>query len=179
MFTIQLDFFAPLPHEHEPWDDEADAPAAILKQVCDALSPFMKFHVGGFGVEDWRPYPITDLPVLLDDLPQEMTAMGEGRPFSLSFVEQGLECRIDCTVVGDVVQATMYAFGSFRPPLSEECLSLHDITAMLDSCLAAFVGAALSCYPELLRNPQFHAWLEQAPAWSKAAALLAPHQTNP
>jgi hypothetical protein len=73
------------------YDAELDDVRSIFSDICQFIDRNGEFIVSGFGQERWPVDVVTDLPVLLEQMPSIVSAMRDGKATELDFYEQGIE----------------------------------------------------------------------------------------
>ncbi len=81
------------PESNHSYDSEFDDERSVIGDGCEVLARLstMRFLVNAFAQDHWLVDVETDLAVILEQLPNVLSELREGRPTILDFYEQGLE----------------------------------------------------------------------------------------
>lgn len=137
------------------WEDDY-ASQVIL--ACDYLESFgYTFAVHGFGRAAW---PVTvgyDLSTVLEDMPNQLTAVESGQAAKIDMYAPGTEVEVDVTPVdGDVVLKCTAAL--WEPVPDTIVLPLVDFTATVRQMLADFSDALRNVESSLADVEPFISW---------------------
>lgn len=161
---IKLEFNS-LSHLHcsiRSYDEELDDITSIFHDVCTCVAQDVKFLVGGFGIENWPVDVQFDLPIVLEQLPDVITALRSHERTEIDFFEQGIQKTVvlEPTDINYRVICFDKRSGGFLP--ERLYISKEDLTATLVKLVSDFLAIVSAAAPELLN----HAWLQ---AWAQGA----------
>lgn len=159
-FKIDLsqvqDFPEPLLH----YTNELDDIHSILIDICDILADTSasEFVVSGFGQASWPVDVRTDLPVLLGQIPNAISSIDLGAPFSLDFYEQGLERTIHFTPQGETYSARCESYTDWRPDPAIEAIDASHLRKMLSDVRGGLMSFLSIKAPRAAAHPWMRAW---------------------
>lgn len=143
------------------YEDDVDDERSVIEDACALLarSSGIRFVVTGFSYEPWPVDIETDLPVVLEQLPEAVTALRDNRNAAIDFYEQGLE--------------RVLVLGGQSAAVEIECLSRHtkwqahparisidrkELLAMLVKLGTDFCEILSDACRELAANPWLAEW---------------------
>lgn len=152
------------PSDLRECDPNIDSLTGLLADLCEGLADrdAVEFCVGGFGQERWPVDVVTDLPVVLEQLPMLAGALAEMREAELEFYEQGVERTLVFHPVGDEIRVTCSSQTSWQPVPRAIVERRAKILQMLaDVCLAFWSAVTPSA--------RSHPWLQE---WKRKTDVL-------
>ena len=141
------------------YDPEADDIRSLLADVCDCIAESGQFIVSGFGQDPWPTDVGTDLPVLLEQLPEALDAIESSRDFKIDFYEQGLERTIEFSFAGACYVATCASFGSWQPTRNPEPIAAPELEKQSLDIREGFMRLLKRDFHELAESPFIQSWL--------------------
>jgi len=139
--------------------DEDDI-LSILTDVCRAIEHQGDFFVSGFGQDRWSLDIGTDLCVFLEQLPDALRAINNGKAAEIDFYEQGIERLIIFSPVDDYYVARCVSGTDWQPnPMLEE-LDRASLEGMLLAVRDEFMRIFSEIAPGLVQHPWVRQWLE-------------------
>lgn len=123
----------------EPPEDLGDYDVLVM-HACDLLSRTdARFHIGGFGSDDWHLDIRYDLSVFMEQLPDLAQAIAERSEHELNLYSQGVERSLIFHPGADSVQIRCISGTSWVPEPDVEVISFPDLTSMLTRLAVDFV----------------------------------------
>jgi hypothetical protein len=146
------------------YDPELDNVLSILSEACEELAsePSIKFRVVGFGQDPWPVDVLTDLPIVIEQVPKAIGALRAGQPFNLDFVEQGVERWLSGVPTGDRVLLTCRSGTRWEPSPPTIEIGKSELLAMLRELLRSFNTLFAACWPWSASHPWIREWLRPA-----------------
>lgn len=145
------------------YDPDEDDVRSILIDVCRAIGRRGEFLVSGFGQEKWPLDVQTDLAVFLEQLPEVLRAVHEGRDTSIDFYEQGIERSIDLSLSDGQYVAKCTSRTGWQPNPTVQRIEREDLEAMLLAVREMFMRAFAEVAPSLAGHPWVRSWLACLP----------------
>lgn len=141
------------------YDPDEDDVRSILMDTCRDLASFGEFMVSGFGQEKWPVDVGTDLSILLEQLPDVISAINSRRPTEINFYEQGVERNIVFVPSGENYIATCESQTMWQP--SPETIVIHNtvLKEMLVSVQFTFMIGLEKLSPSLPKHKWILEWL--------------------
>ena len=149
------------PNSNHSYDPEFADERAVLADGCDILaeSSALRFIVTVFG-ERWPVDLATDLAVVLEQLPDTLHALREGRSAVLDFYEQGIE-RVLLFSGGDEKTIDLRCKSrhpGWKPGEPNASLDRDETIAMLQSLGTDFADLLSQACSDLAGHPWLRAW---------------------
>lgn len=140
------------------YNEEMDDVTTLFTDICEALAEaeIAWFRVSGFGQDLWKVDVRTDLPVLLEQLPEAIAAAAAGSSFILDFYEQGIERRLVFIPNGNEFVVRCESDTDWRPDPEEEKIKAATVQEMLLAIRDRFLGVVRTTAPALYK----HTWLD-------------------
>lgn len=158
MFEIRLEITAPLERSPFPnccYDDTLDDYRSVLSDICDLLEDTRKvqFVVLAFDDMPWRVDCRTDLLVIMEQMPEIITALSMGTyDFRLDFYEQGIERDLIFKEKDDVIDVTCISRTAWVPNSEVIALSKETTTCIIYTLYEDFISAAFQVCPALCQH---------------------------
>lgn len=147
------------------YNEEEDDVTTLISDICETLDKSGKvyFRVSGFGQDLWRVDVRTDLPVLLEQLPEAIDAATNeiGSSFTLDFYEQGIERRLVFTPDGDEFVVRCESDTDWQPDPEEEKIKATRVRKMLLAIRDRFLTVARTAAPEIYKHEWLHDWAKR------------------
>lgn len=142
--------------------DELDSYEALIIYVCSLLAGTdAKFHIGGFGSDDWNLDISYDFSIFMEQYPDLMQAMKSREEFQLELYSQGVERVLIFTPHHDVMQIRCISgTSSFVPDPDTENMPLPDFETMLTKLGRDFLESVRAISPPLAEMQPFPHWLQ-------------------
>ena len=154
--------------EFRKYDPDLDNIISILREVMEKLEGQCDLIVSGFGEERWNTWPCLDAEIVLEQLPDILSAIADGRDFNLDFYEQHLQRFIAFQAAGDVYIGKMRSLREAQTfPL--ERLKRYDLITMLHNIRDVFVQFCQKRQLSIVSHPWFHQWLRDTGIQTTAA----------
>jgi hypothetical protein len=159
-FKIDLSQVHDFPELLLRYSDELDDVRSILMDTCDILedTSAAEFVVSGFGQASWPVDVRTDLAVLLEQIPNAISSIDLGAPFTLDFYEQGLERKIHFTPQGETYSALCESWTAWRPDPSIEIIDTSHLRKMLFDIREGLMNFLSIKAPRVAAHPWMRAW---------------------
>lgn len=128
----------------EPLDfaDEPDSYESLVIRACSMLSATdARFHLGGFGSDDWHMDIGYDFSIFIEQLPDLMEALVSHSEFELSLYSQGIERALTFSQHADLVRIRCISGTSWQPNPEVETMTPSDLNAMLFKLGRDFIAA--------------------------------------
>jgi hypothetical protein len=148
--------------ETEVPEGELDSYDVLIIYACRLLAGTgAKFHLGGFGSDDWNLDISYDCSVFMEQYPDLMQALGAGQEFQLDLYSQGVERALIFEPHRDLMQIRCISgTSSFVPDPDVETMPLPDAEAMLTRLGRDFVDSVRAVSAPLAEMQPFPRWLE-------------------
>ncbi len=143
------------------YDPELDNIVSIINDACELVAgdATLRFEVAGFGQAPWPVDVMTDLAVVIEQLPEAIGKLEAGKPFKLDFFEQGIERCVTAVPDDRSVRLTCRSMTTWQPsPLTIE-MSKPALLRMLVDLLSAFLSLLDGALPWARSHPWVRAWL--------------------
>lgn len=159
-FKIDLSQVQDFPEPLLRYNPELDDFRSILADICDILedTSAAEFVVSGFGQASWPVDVGTDLLVLLEQIPDAISSIDLGVPFSLDFYEQGLERKIHFTPQGETYSARCESWTAWRPDPAIEAIDTSLLRKMLSAIRERFMNFLSIKAPRVAAHPWIRTW---------------------
>lgn len=149
----------PLLHEYDP---DLDCITSLLAEACEWLAETgdLAFVAHGCDGERWPVDVFTDLPVVVEQVPQALSNLRNVGAAELGFYEQGIEKLVRLSVSGSELRIECRGLVGLK--CGSETMLVADGIAMLERFLSDFVEAVRAACPALASHDWFVAWLRGA-----------------
>ena len=138
-----------------------DGALDVLLEICDAFDGYVDFHVEGFGDLDWPVDVATDLPAILDQLPNVIDNLLNGRGFKIEFYEQGVERTVVGNVRSKCIELNCFSMTAWEPNPAREEMEFDDFCNMLKDLVCRFIAFVNDSCPEsVYKSSEFIDWKE-------------------
>lgn len=141
---------------YDPYEDDV---RSILMDACRELASFGEFVVSGFGQDKWPVDVGTDLSILLEQLPDVISAINSGRPTEIDFYEQGVERKIIFVPFGENYIATCKSQTMWQPSSETIVVQNTVLKEMLVAVQLTFMIGLEKLLPSLAKHKWILEWL--------------------
>lgn len=142
------------------YDATLDDVRSILFDVCQKFDVQSRFVVSGFGQTTWPVAVDTDLPLLLEQLPESIAAVEKSMATNLDFYEQGLERTLSFVPIAPYYEVTCHSATSWQPAPFHETIGRLELLRILKVILFEFLRALETLSPQALGHPWIVEWLQ-------------------
>ena len=141
--------------------------ASTVMGLCDVLAlAGARFHVAGFGLDDWRLDVSYDLSAVVEQLPGFIRSLMFGAPTQLDFYSQGIERTLEFQPAGEKCRITCISRTSWVPSPQRIEMKTHDVIAMCQELAKDFASAVAIAAPSLARLEPFDSWRTGEYRWA-------------
>ncbi|MCZ7458965.1 hypothetical protein [Streptomyces sp. WMMC940] len=149
---------APASASLEPGDDYE----TLVMEACSALSEAggSKFHIGGFGSDEWPLDVAYDLSAFMEQLPSLLAGVRDRREVEVDLYSQGIERTLTFRSSGDLVMIYCESRTNWVPNPEREIIAQSELVAMLSKLAEDFAGGLKAINSELSEVVPFERWLE-------------------
>lgn len=134
---------------------------ALVMYACDLLGRTdARFHVEGFGSNDWRMDVWYDLSVFMVQFPELVQSIAERSEFELNMYSQGVERSLFFYPGTDGVLIRCVSRTDWVPDPDVEVIDFSDLTSMLARLAVDFVESVRIVDASLVSSSPFDRWLE-------------------
>jgi hypothetical protein len=160
---LQLPESVPERLEERDYDPQMDDVRSIFTEVADLAAERGVLAISGFGESRWPVDVWLDLSVLLEQVPQALTAIEHGGPFEIYFYEQGSQRKVVFAPENNGYRATCLSYTNWVPEPAVEYMDRESLAAMLLAVRDEFMRYVGICCPHLVQHPWLQAWLKGIP----------------
>lgn len=134
----------------------------LVMEACSALSDVggSRFHIGGFGSDEWRLDIAYDLSAFMEQLPFLLAGVREGREVEVDLYSQGIERTLTFRPSGDLVMIYCDSRTNWVPNPAREIISQSELVAMLSKLAKDFARGLIAINSELSKVAPFERWRE-------------------
>ncbi|WP_433168857.1 hypothetical protein [Kribbella sp. CA-247076] len=134
----------------------------LVVEACSALADAGggKFHIGGFGSDEWPLDVAYDLSAFMEQFPLLLASVREGREVEVDLYSQGIERTLTFRPSGDLVTIHCESRTDWVPNPQRESVARSELVAMLSKVAENFAGGLKAIDSELSQVPPFARWLE-------------------
>jgi hypothetical protein len=148
----------------EPLDPSVDLDSyeTLVMYACELLSRTdARFHLGGFGSEDWNLDIRYDFSIFMEQFPELMHALASRSEFQLDLYSQGIERVLIFHPHDDSVQIRCISGTSSWTPFPDiEIIRSSDLRRMLSDVGTDFAEALRSIDERIGGMEPFNRWLQ-------------------
>jgi hypothetical protein len=148
----------------EPLDSAVhlDSYETLVMYACELLSRTdARFHLGGFGTQDWNLDIRYDFSIFMEQFPELMQALASPDEFQLDLYSQGVERVLIFRPKDDSVQIRCISGNSsWTPDPDIEIIRSPDLQKMLSDLGTDFVEALRSIDERIAGMEPFDQWLQ-------------------
>ncbi|MFC8176790.1 hypothetical protein [Streptomyces sp. NPDC057325] len=156
--AVPSDAVAPASASLEPGDDYE----TLVMEACSALSDAggSRFHIGGFGSDDWPLDVAYDLSAFMEQLPSLLVGVRNRCEVEVDLYSQGIERTLAFRPSGDLVVIHCDSRTSWVPSPERESIARSELVAMLSKLAEDFARGLKAINSELSEVAPFERWLE-------------------
>ncbi|WP_154675138.1 hypothetical protein [Parafrankia elaeagni] len=156
--SVPSDTVAPASVHPEPGDDYE----TLVIEACSALSDAggCRFHIGGFGSDEWPLDIAYDLSAFMEQLPSLLAGVREYREVEVDIYSQGIERTLSFHSSGDLVTIHCESRTNWIPNPVRESIDRSELVSMLSKLAKDFAGGLRAINSELSEVAPFERWLE-------------------
>lgn len=149
---------APASASLEPGDEYE----TLVMEACSALSDVGggRFHIGGFGSDEWPLDVAYDLSAFMEQLPSLLMGVRERREVEVDLYSQGIERTLTFRSSGDLVMIHCDSRTNWVPNPECESIAQSELVAMLSKLAEDFARGLKAINSELSEVAPFERWLE-------------------
>lgn len=142
----------------EPGDDYE----TLVMEACSALSDAggSRFHIGGFGSDEWPLDVAYDLSAFMEQLPSLLMGVRDRREVEVDLYSQGIERTLTFRPSGDFVMIDCDSRTNWVPSPECESIAQSELVAMLSKLAEDFARGLKAINFELSEVAPFERWLE-------------------
>lgn len=156
--TLQVPTTRSATNDTTEWVEHPDYESLVM-DACQLLSSTdCRFHVSGFGIDEWKLDVAYDLSVVIEQLPDVLQALRMQTDVQLDMYSQGVERTLDFRSNGDVVSVICSSRTSWIPRPQKEELQRAYLVEMFERLAKAFADALAVAAPPLARAEPFNSW---------------------
>lgn len=131
----------------------------FVMYACDLLGRTdCKFHIGGFGLDDWGFDVSYDMSSFVEELPELIEGVRTRRDVEMFLYPQGVERTLYFSSKDSVIQIRCESETGWKPSPSVEEISRQDFIALLRKFAKDFSEALVSAAPLVAYRPPFVQW---------------------
>ncbi|WP_399922972.1 hypothetical protein [Streptomyces kanamyceticus] len=156
--AVQSGAAAPVSASLEPGDDYE----TLVMEACSALSDAggSRFHIGGFGNDEWPLDVGYDLSAFMEQFPSLMASVRERREVEVDLYSQGIERTLTFRPSEDLVMIHCESRTNWVPNPEFESISQNELVAMLSKLAEDFARGLKAIKFDLSEAAPFDRWLE-------------------
>lgn len=139
-------------------EDSGDYDCLIM-ETCTVLSETeCRFHVEGFGDEEWPVDVAYDFSSVMEQLPEALAAIRSGTSTEIDFYGQGVERLLEFTPRQGIVEIRCISRTAWSPDPDVQQVSGEYLEGMLTKLASDFSRAVLNVSPALSENELLTRW---------------------
>ncbi|MCF6524833.1 hypothetical protein [Streptomyces sp. JJ36] len=142
--------------------DPDDDYETLVMEACSALSDAggSRFHIGGFGSDEWPLDVAYDLSAFMEQLPSLLVGVRDRREVEVDLYSQGIERTLTFRSSGDLVAIHCDSRTNWVPNPDHESIARSELVAMLSALAEDFARGLKAINSELSEVAPFERWLE-------------------
>lgn len=158
------------PRSVGPFDEVDDNIVSLIASVCEELEsePGVRFEISGFGEDPWPTDVQTDFAIVVEQLPDLVAALSNGKEGALDLFEQGMQRLLRFEPEGEAVRITCQSLTTWQPDPATVTVPVGSLITMLKTLLQRFVALVQQAFPSVANHRWFAEWLGRAPATGQA-----------
>jgi hypothetical protein len=161
--SFSVSFQPPRPSEPAaPAPEEAGASyETFVIEACGALAEVGdgSFHLGGFGDENWPVDVAYDMSAFVEQLPELLAGVREGREVEIDLYPPGIERTLMFRPAGSEVTIHCHSRTDWVPDPEVETIGQAELITMLSKLAEDFATALNAMNPRLAQVEPFAHWL--------------------
>lgn len=142
--------------------EQGDDYETLVMEACSALSDAggSRFHIGGFGSDEWPLDVGYDLSAFMEQLPSLLASVREHREVEVDLYSQGIERTLTFRPSEDLVIIHCESRTNWVPNPECESIAQSELVAMLSKLAEDFARGLKAINSELVEAAPFERWLE-------------------
>ena len=157
MFNVSLDLLPATPDESTRFN--AKDFQSLVMEACELLATTScRFHMGGFGSDEWAVGVAYDLSVVTEQLPDVLAALRSNSYFELDLYSQGLERTIIFVPLEGAVELKCHSRTTWVPYPQTESADRERLIARFEKLAISFGSAAALIHSEPLSCAALDRW---------------------
>jgi hypothetical protein len=149
-----------LSHHASEFTGDPENYKVLVIYACDLLSRTdTRFHISGFGDENWKVDVKYDLSLFMEQFPYLMRALASGNGYEMSLYSQGLERQLTFSPKLDEVEIRCASGTSWSPDPDREFLATLALKEMFTKLGTDFVRALETVDRKLAEMEPLNRWL--------------------
>ena len=134
----------------------------LVMEACGVLADAggARFHVGGFGCDEWPLDIGYDLSAFMEQFPSLLGGVREFREVEVELYSQGIERTLIFRPGGDFVNIYCESRTSWTPDPKRERIAQSELVAMLSKLAKDFAQGLREANSDLSTAAPFDRWLE-------------------
>ncbi|MGW2508443.1 hypothetical protein ACWC0A_03230 [Streptomyces scopuliridis] len=142
----------------EPLED-SDEYEYLVMRACGILSEIgCKFHIAGFGSEDWGFDVSYDMSTLMEQLPDLLLGLASDGCGEIDFYSQGVERTVIFERVGEAYALRCHSRTPWKPYPEVEYVDFPRMEAMLTELISKFLSGLEAASSEISTMEPFRTW---------------------
>ena len=142
----------------EPLEDR-DEYEYLVMRACGILSEIgCKFHIEGFGSEDWGFDVSYDMSTLMEQLPELLDGLASDGRGEIDFYSQGVERTVTFERVGESYALRCHSRTDWKPSPEVEYVHSVRMEIMLKELISAFSSGLEAASSEISTLDPFRTW---------------------
>jgi hypothetical protein len=131
-----------------------------IMRACELLAETgVRFHVGGFGADDWNLDVRYDLSVFLEQLAGALGELNAGKESEIALYSQGVERALVFRPQGAGVRIRCISGTSWKPDPAEEKVTSRELISMLTQLAVDFSGTVIEVDGNAAQVELISSWL--------------------
>ncbi|MFJ8795562.1 hypothetical protein [Streptomyces sp. NPDC102462] len=142
--------------------EAGDGYETLVMEACSALSDAggSRFHIGGFGSDEWPLDVAYDLSTFMEQLPALLVGVRDRHEVEVDLYSQGIERTLTFRPSGDLVVIHCDSRTNWVPSPERESIARSELVAMLSKLAEDFARGLKAINSELSEVAPFERWLE-------------------
>lgn len=159
MFSIALNVPSFLEARGGRPDPDSGDFQSLVMDACELLEEVgCRFHMGGFGQDDWNLSVSYDMSAVIEQLPDVLAALDRGVQSEVDLYPQGVERTIVITPEGDYVDLRCHSRTSWTPNPEMERMRRGYVIGAFQKLATDFAKALICVRPELADVELLRRW---------------------
>lgn len=142
----------------EPLED-SDEYECLVMRACGILSEIgCKFHIAGFGSEDWGFDVSYDMSTLMEQVPELLEGLASDGRGEIDFYSQGVERTVTFERVGEAYALHCHSRTKWKPSPEVEYVDSVRMETMLTELISEFLSGLEAASSEISTLDPFRTW---------------------
>ena len=142
----------------EPLED-SDEYEYLVMRACAILSEIgCRFHIAGFGSEDWGFDVSYDMSTLMEQLPELLDGLASDGCGEIDFYSQGVERTVTFERVGEGFALRCHSRTAWKPSPDVEYVDSAGMEIMLTELISKFLSGLEAASSEISTLNPFRTW---------------------